>query len=48
MWCAEDNHSYVCRICAKGISDSNFKKAVIDKISSFHEVAPNFAYSQKS
>ena len=29
-------------ICAKGILDSNFNSAVIDKISYFHEIAPNF------
>ena len=28
--------------------DLNFNKAVIDKISNFHEIAPNSAYSQKS
>ena len=27
--------------------DSNFNQAVIDKISNFHEVAPNFTYSRK-
>ena len=32
MWCAADNHNYVCHICAKGIIDSNFNEAVIDKI----------------
>ena len=44
----EDNHSYMCHICAKGILDSNFNQAVIDKISIFHEIAPNFTYSQQS
>ena len=34
--------------CAKGFLDSNFNEAVIDKISIFHEIAPYFAYSQKS
>ena len=43
-----DNHSYMCHICAKGFLDSNFNEAVIDKISIFHEIAPNFTYSQKS
>ena len=32
----------------KGFLDSNFNKAVIDKISNFHEIVPNFTYSQKS
>ena len=26
----------------RNISDSNFNKAVIDKISNFHEIAPKF------
>ena len=46
MWCAADNHNCMCHICAKGYLDSNFNKAVIDKISNFHEIAPNFTYSQ--
>ena len=46
MWCAADNHNYVCHICAKGILDLIFHEAVIDKISNFHEIAPNFKYSQ--
>ena len=29
------------------ILDSNFNEAVIDKISNFHEIAPNFTNSQK-
>ena len=24
MWCVADNHNYMCHICAKGFSDSNF------------------------
>ena len=24
MWCAADNHNYLCHICAKGLLDSNF------------------------
>ena len=33
----------------KGFLHSNFTfKAVIDKISNFHEIAPNFTNSQKS
>ena len=42
MWCAEDNHSYMCHICAKGFLDSNFNEAVFDKISIFHEISSNF------
>ena len=48
MWCVANNHNYMCHVCAKGFSDSNFDKAFIDKISNFHEIAPNFTYSQKS
>ena len=48
MWCAAGNYSYMCHICAKGFSDSNFDYAVIDKISNFHKIAPNLTHSQKS
>ena len=47
MWCAADNHNYVCHIYVKEISNSNFNTEVIDKISNFHEIAPNFTHSQK-
>ena len=46
MWCAADNHNNMCHICTKGFSNPNFDKAVIDKISDFQEIAPNFTYSQ--
>ena len=48
MWCAADNHNYMCHICEKEFLDSNFNEAVINKISNFHEIAPNFTYSQKT
>ena len=48
MWCAVDSHNYMCHICANEFWDSNFNKAVVDKISNFHKIAPNFTYSQKS
>ena len=47
MWCVADIHNYKCHVCAKGFLDSNFNQAVIGKISIFHEIAPNFTYSQK-
>ena len=47
MWCAADNHNYMCHACGKEFSDSNFNQAIIDKISNFREIAPNFTYSQK-
>ena len=48
MWCAADNHNYMCHICAEEFLGSNCHYAVIDKISNFHEIVPNFTYSQKS
>ena len=43
-----DNQNFMCYICAKEFSASNFNlKAVIDKISIFHKIAQNFSYSQK-
>ena len=38
------NHKYMHHICAKGFFDSNSNEAVIDKISVFHQIAPNFTY----
>ena len=39
----------LCHICAKGFLDLNFNKAVIiDQKWNFHEIAPNFKYSQNS
>ena len=48
MFAAADNHNYMCHICAKEYFDSNVNEAVIDKISNFHEIAPNSTYSNKS
>ena len=39
MWCV--SHMF------KGFLDSNFIEAVIEKISNFHKIAPNFTYSQQ-
>ena len=39
IWCAADNHTYMCHICTKGFLDSNFKSSCwqnTDKISNFH------------
>ena len=44
MCCAADNHNYMCHACAKEFLDANLNKAVIDKISNFHEIAPNSTY----
>ena len=38
---AEDTHSYMSNMCAKEFSESNFNKAVIGKILTFQEIAPN-------
>ena len=48
MCCASDNHNYMCHTCAKEFSNSSFNEAVIDKISNFHEIAPNSIYSHQS
>ena len=48
MCCAADNHNYMCQTCAKEFSDSILNQAVIDKISNFHEIAPNSTYSHES
>ena len=45
MCCASDN--YMCHTCAKEYLNSSFNQAVIDKIlSNFHDIAPNFTFSQ--
>ena len=36
MWCAADNHNYMSHMC-KRVLDSNFNKAVIDKMGSMEE-----------
>ena len=48
MWCAVNIHNYMCHMCAKGFLDSNINLAVIEKITDFQEIDPNFTYSQKS
>ena len=48
MYCASDNHNFMCHTCAKKFLNSTFNWAVIDKISNFHDIAPNFIFSQKS
>ena len=45
MLCAADNHCYMYHICAKGFIDLNFNQAVIDKLSNFQVIAPNFPAS---
>ena len=51
MCCASNNHNYMCHTCAKEFLNSSFNtvnKAVIDKISNFQDIAPNFTFSQIS
>ena len=48
MCCASDNHNYMCHTCAKEFLNSTFNHAVIDKISIFHNIAPNSTFSQIS
>ena len=43
-----DIHNNTCHICAKGCLDSNFDLAVIDKMSNFLKIAPNFTFLQNS
>ena len=44
MCCASDNRNYMCHTCAKEFF--KFELAVIDKISNFHDIAPNFTFSK--
>ena len=48
MCYASDNHNYMCHTCAQEFWNSNFNEAVIDKISNFHDIAPNFTFLPKS
>ena len=45
MWCAPNNYK---DILCKRFLDTNFNEAVINKISNFHQIAPNLTYSQKN
>ena len=45
MWCTADNYNYMCHICANGFLDANLA-LIIDKISIFLEIAPNFTYPE--
>ena len=45
MWRAVDNHKYVCHKCSKEFLDLNL---VIDKISFFYEMAPNYTYRNRN
>ena len=48
MWCAADNQNYMCHIiCAKEFLDLNTDSAVLDKMSSFHEIGSNFTYKNR-
>ena len=48
MCYTSDNHDYMCHTGAKEFLNSSFNWAVIDKISDFHDFAPNFTISQIS
>ena len=48
MWCVTNNHNNTSHTGAEGFLDLDFNQAVINKISNFHEIAPDFTYSQKS
>ena len=47
MLCAVGNCN-ISHKCTKGYLYSNFNDAVIDIVSNFQEIAPNFTYLQKS
>ena len=47
MWCATDNHNYMCHICAKELLDSNFNLAVIDKYQIFKKI-PQILHNHKN
>ena len=47
MWCAAENDNYMCHPYTDGLLDLNFNEGVIDKISNFQEIAPNFTYITK-
>ena len=48
MWCVAGNHNYISHICAKGFLNLSLNYTVIDKISNFQEIAPNFIYCKES
>ena len=48
IWCSSHNNNYMCHTCAKEVLNSSFNLAVIDKISNFHDIAPNFTFLQIS
>ena len=41
MWYTEESDIYLCHYVHKDFLDSHFNEAVIYKILSFHEIAPN-------
>ena len=49
MWCAADDHDYKCHIpvCAKGLLDSSFNQADIEKISNFTKLPQISHFLQK-
>ena len=38
-------NNYMCHMCAKGFLDANFNQAILDKMSIFRKIAPNFTYT---
>ena len=43
MWCVADNDNDMCHTCVKRILNLNFNKAIINKISVLHQIAPNLS-----
>ena len=47
MWCAADNHNYICvTYVQKDFEIQTSMKQLLTEYQNFHESAPNFAYSQ--
>ena len=44
MLCVAGSQVFMCHIWVKGFLDLNFNEEVIDKISNFHKITPNFTY----
>ena len=47
MCCASDNLNYICHTCAKDFLNSRLQLSSCRQISNFHDIVPNFTFSQK-
>ena len=46
MWCAVDNHNYVCHICAKGFLNSNLSNYLQN--TNFFTKLPQISHTHKN